>query len=53
MIRIEKGNEIWDALENMEAKILFKVYLFNITNPDEVYNGGTPNLEQVGPYVYE
>lgn len=31
---------------------LFNVWMFNITNIDEVRAGGLPKLEQVGPYVH-
>eukprot|EP00775_Hariotina_reticulata_P003236 gene3236-3513_t len=31
---------------------LFKLWLFNITNLEEVRQGGRPLLEQVGPYVH-
>jgi hypothetical protein len=30
-----------------------KVYLFNITNPDEFAEGERPVLAEVGPYVYQ
>lgn len=31
----------------------FKVYLFNITNKDEVIHGAKPMLQEIGPYVFE
>lgn len=30
----------------------FKVYIFNVTNVDEIQKGGQPKLEEIGPYVY-
>ena len=31
---------------------LLKVYVFNITNKDEVLEGADPITEELGPYVY-
>ncbi|KAJ8680288.1 hypothetical protein QAD02_016075 [Eretmocerus hayati] len=31
----------------------FKIYLFNVTNPNEVKSGAKPILHQVGPYFFE
>ncbi|CAH0546697.1 unnamed protein product [Brassicogethes aeneus] len=30
----------------------FKVYFFNIENPDEVLIGAKPKLKEIGPYIY-
>lgn len=32
--------------------IEFKVYFFNITNPDEVMQGAKPHVQEVGPYFF-
>jgi len=29
-----------------------KVYIFNVTNPDEILAGAMPRVSEVGPYVY-
>lgn len=31
----------------------FKVYIYNVTNPEDVHKGKQPLLSEVGPYVYE
>ncbi|KAK6617715.1 hypothetical protein RUM43_013943 [Polyplax serrata] len=31
----------------------FKVYIFNVTNPNEIKNGSKPNLRPIGPYIFE
>ena len=33
-------------------KPLMKLYVFNITNPQEVLEGLDPQTEELGPYVY-
>lgn len=38
--------------DELPFPIDFNVYLFNITNPDQVTAGDTPKLEQVGPYRF-
>nr|XP_040570239.1 lysosome membrane protein 2-like isoform X2 [Lepeophtheirus salmonis] len=44
-------SEIW---ENPPITPHFKVYLFNLTNPEGVFNGTEiPRLVEVGPYVYQ
>eukprot|EP00096_Caligus_rogercresseyi_P010603 TRINITY_DN3930_c0_g1_i1.p1 TRINITY_DN3930_c0_g1~~TRINITY_DN3930_c0_g1_i1.p1 ORF type:complete len:633 (-),score=188.22 TRINITY_DN3930_c0_g1_i1:556-2454(-) len=43
-------SELW---ENPPITPHFKVYFFNLTNPEEVFKGsGKPSLTEVGPYVY-
>lgn len=53
MIRLEPGNDVWNAWADIKAPILLKVYVFNITNEEEVLNGEVPKLQELGPYVYE
>ena len=37
---------------NPPIKPLLKLYLFNITNPEEVLEGADPHTQELGPYVY-
>lgn len=31
----------------------FKIYVFNVTNPDDVHRGAFPIVKEVGPYIYK
>ncbi|ODM96304.1 Sensory neuron membrane protein 1 [Orchesella cincta] len=42
--------EVWDVVPGTHA---YQLYVFNITNPDEVEKGGKPSLQQVGPYYFK
>ena len=50
LIEGTKGYEVWLEPPN---EIYTKYYFFHVTNPDEILDGNTPNLTEVGPYVYK
>lgn len=31
----------------------FKVHIFNITNPQEIMQGGRPRVKDIGPFYFE
>ncbi|XP_070502419.1 sensory neuron membrane protein 1-like [Chironomus tepperi] len=39
--------------EKTPFPVTFKAYLFNITNPLEFVAGGKPNVQEIGPYVFD
>ncbi|KAF8570142.1 hypothetical protein P879_01049 [Paragonimus westermani] len=49
---LQPGSPMFDQWLSPSVPILFKVYLMNLTNEDEVLAGGRPRLRQVGPFVY-
>lgn len=51
-IALNNGSESYEAWEKTPLPITFQIYLFNVTNPDEILNGGKPAVEQLGPYGY-
>lgn len=51
--QLKPGAEMRGYWEIIPFYLGFKLYLFNITNPDEVIHGGLPILDQIGPYFFE
>ncbi|XP_063704232.1 sensory neuron membrane protein 1-like [Culicoides brevitarsis] len=49
---LKKGSFMRRIYDDMPFPIDFNVYLFNITNPDEVASGELPKLQEVGPYRF-
>ena len=37
---------------NIPIALDFKLYLWNVTNPDEIYGGAKPDVQEVGPFFY-
>lgn len=52
-VRLEKGTEQYERWEKLPFALSFKVYLFNVENPDEVMVGLNPVVRQVGPFAYK
>uniref|UniRef100_A0A1B0DL97 Sensory neuron membrane protein 2 n=1 Tax=Phlebotomus papatasi TaxID=29031 RepID=A0A1B0DL97_PHLPP len=51
---LKEGTEQFDRFLELPQPLSFKVYIFNITNPDDVINNGAlPMVQEVGPYVYK
>ncbi|CAH8648287.1 unnamed protein product [Schistosoma curassoni] len=51
-LAILPGSEIFDNWKSPSVPVYFSIYLYNLTNPQEVLNGGRPRFTEVGPYVY-
>nr|UTN00851.1 sensory neurons membrane protein [Semanotus bifasciatus] len=53
-IKILKENtQQWDMFMKVPFPFTFKVYIFDVKNPDEILQGEVPIVEQAGPYVYK
>jgi len=48
-----KGTEAYERWRKLPVALCFNIYLFNVTNPDDVQNGANPVVQEIGPYVYE
>ncbi len=52
-IALKPGSEIRSLYTKVPFPIDFKMYIFNITNADEVTKGAKPKLQEIGPYMFE
>lgn len=52
-IRLMPGTATRDMYLKIPFPLTFNIYLFNVTNPDDVLKGKTPVVQEVGPYVFE
>ncbi|XP_022913485.2 sensory neuron membrane protein 2-like [Onthophagus taurus] len=52
-VRLEDDTEQFERWRKLPVDMAFKVYIFEITNPEEVIAGTEkPNVKERGPYVY-
>lgn len=50
---LEEGKEAYEKWKKTPIPVTFKVYIFNITNPEEVMRDGEmANVNEIGPYVF-
>ncbi|XP_059614472.1 sensory neuron membrane protein 2 [Phlebotomus argentipes] len=50
---LKEGTDQFDRFLELPQPLHFKVYIFNVTNPEEVMNNGAlPVVQEVGPYYY-
>lgn len=51
-VELHKGTEQYERWRITPQALDFSVYIFNVTNVDEIQRGGQPRVEEIGPYVY-
>ncbi|KAM9677527.1 lysosome membrane protein 2 [Trichechus inunguis] len=51
-IVLRNGTETFDSWEKPPLPVYTQFYFFNVTNPEEILEGETPLVTEVGPYTY-
>jgi len=49
---LKEGSELYNRWINITMPLTFRVYIFEVTNPNEVWKGLKPNLRERGPYTF-
>ncbi|XP_046467566.1 sensory neuron membrane protein 2 isoform X1 [Neodiprion pinetum] len=52
-VKLVEGSDAFERWQNVPVPVLYKIYFFNVSNPDDVQNGSQPIVEEIGPYVYK
>ncbi|XP_001606602.1 sensory neuron membrane protein 1 [Nasonia vitripennis] len=52
-IALKEGSDMRAMWSKFPFALEFRIYLFNITNADEIKSGAKPIVKQVGPYYFE
>nr|AQN78521.1 sensory neuron membrane protein 1 [Meteorus pulchricornis] len=50
---LKAGSELREMWTTLPFPLDFKVYLFNVTNPEEIAAGAKPIVKEVGPFFYD
>ncbi|XP_062554263.1 sensory neuron membrane protein 1-like isoform X2 [Armigeres subalbatus] len=52
-VLLKPGTQMRGMFEELPFPLDFKLYLFDVINPDEVMKGGKPHVREIGPYYFE
>ncbi|KAJ2950825.1 hypothetical protein O0L34_g9096 [Tuta absoluta] len=52
-IQIDSSSQMFEKWRKIPFPLDFKIYVFNVTNAEDVNTGAKPKLAEIGPYVYK
>ncbi|CRK91548.1 CLUMA_CG005205, isoform A [Clunio marinus] len=52
-MQLKKGSLMRTMFDVIPFPLVFKIHVFNITNPDAIMRGEKPIVADIGPYVFE
>ncbi|XP_023944614.1 sensory neuron membrane protein 2 [Bicyclus anynana] len=52
-LQLENSSTMFEKWRVVPVPLTFKIYVFNVTNTDEVNEGAKPALDEIGPFVYK
>ncbi|KAJ3662456.1 hypothetical protein Zmor_006804 [Zophobas morio] len=52
-VRLIRGTEQYDRFLEIPFPVSFKVFVFNVENPNEIISGQKPVVKEIGPFVYK
>lgn len=50
---MRKPNDMRNMWAKSPIALDFRVFMFNVTNPEEAAKGAVPVVQEVGPYYYQ
>nr|XP_023025981.1 sensory neuron membrane protein 2 [Leptinotarsa decemlineata] len=50
---LKENTDQWDMFMKTPFPFTFKVYMFDVQNPDEILQGAKPIVRETGPFVYK
>ena len=51
-MELKPDSLVYNEWINASTPIYMQYFMFNLTNAEEVMEGATPNVTQIGPYSY-
>ncbi|RVE52909.1 hypothetical protein evm_002386 [Chilo suppressalis] len=52
-VQLENSSVMFEKWRKLPMPLTFKIYVFNVTNAEDINSGAKPMLTEIGPYVYK
>nr|APG32553.1 sensory neuron membrane protein [Conogethes punctiferalis] len=52
-VQLDNSSVMFEKWRKLPMPLIFKVFVFNVTNAEDVNAGARPKLQELGPYVYK